>query len=324
MTAIIVINWNGFKDTIECLSSLRCCVNKDFFVIVCDNGSTDESVSQITDFCIKEKIPFDSLEKTDVKPTIQLQLAHVILYRLGENNGFSRGNNIGLKLASFFAPDNYLLLNNDTVVEPDFLVKLVDFQRRSPEVKVLTPLIHYFYDKRVIWNGGGNMYWGFRLYHFADKNESVVPKQESISCTYITGCALFFAPCVLKEDGSVFSESFFFGEEDFEFGLRMKQQKVRMACVLNSVIYHKVGGSRKSNEKKIGHTYIYYLNRLINVRHFLPKWQYYFYKPVLVLSAVRILRKVYNMNWKNVLSFIKRLSKVSKEFFLDIVRSELK
>ena len=330
MVAIILVNWNGYEDTIECLDSLQRCPQKDFFVVLCDNGSTNDSIKQITNHCEKKSIKCDFVQKDETKSNLSIEKGQVVLYALGENYGFSKGNNIGVKFASIYSPDYYLLLNNDTVVEPDFLVRLIDFQKNNSQIKVLTPLIHYYYDKSLIWNGGGNMYWGFRVYHFADKHVSVVPNKESISCTYITGCALFVVPELLDENQNLLSEQFFFGEEDFEFGLRMKKRKVKMACVLKSKIYHKVGGSRKSNDKKIGHTYIYYLNRIINVRHFLPKWQYPLYKFALFLSVVRILKKVYKMPSRSIVSFIKRLNNdskhmegVSKEFFLNTVKSEL-
>lgn len=329
MVAIIIVNWNGFEDTIECLNSLHECKETEFFVLLCDNGSTNDSVEKITKHCTN-KWPFNSVEVTDTKPDMELKNGHVILYKLGQNNGFSRGNNLGLHFASLFNPDFYLLLNNDTVVEPDFLTKLIDYQKSYPDEKVLTPLIHYFYDKTLIWNGGGNIYWGFRKYHYTNKHESTVPNKESISCTFITGCALFFVPELLDTNHDLLSERFFFGEEDVEFSLRMKKNKVKMACVLKSVIYHKVGGSRKSNNKKFGFTYIHYLNRLINVRHYMPKWQYPIYKIVLFADIFRILKKVYDMQVNDIISFIKKLNKdsinmegVSKSFFLETVNSEL-
>lgn len=330
MVAIILVNWNGYNDTIECLDSLQKCTEKNFFVVVCDNGSTNDSIVHIMNYCNSKCIKCDCVQKTDNKPVISLEGGQVILYNLGENNGFSRGNNLGIKFASMFNPDYYLLLNNDTIVEPDFLSLLVNFQKKNSQYKVLTPLIHYFYDKKLIWNGGGNMYWGFRIYHFADQHESVVPDKESISCTYITGCALFFVPELLDENNCLLSERFFYGEEDFEFGLRMKKRKIKMACVLKSIIYHKVGGSRKNNGKNVGFTYIHFLNRLINVRHFMPKWQYPFYKVALFLSVIRILIHFHHMSVSETLSFVKRLNNdsnkmdsVSKEVFLQAVKSEI-
>ena len=327
MVAVILVNWNGFEDTIACISSLRKCDDKDFFVVVCDNGSTNDSVSQITSYCQEHHLRFDTFEKTEsCRPNVTLTNGHILLYQLGDNYGFSKGNNIGIQFASFFHPEYYLLLNNDTEVEPDFLCRLIEFQRAHTQYKVLTPLIHYYYDKYLIWNGGGNIYWGFRKYHFADQNESVVPKQESIPCTFITGCALFFVPELLDEKQRLLTEKFFFGEEDFEFGLRMKKLKVKMACVLDSVIYHKVGGSRKSNANKIGYTYIYYLNRIINVRDYLPSWQFPFYELVFYASVARVLKIYYNFKWKRIVRFIKkmkidsnRMSGVSKDFFLHTI-----
>ena len=82
---------------------------------------------------------------------------------------------------------------------------------------------------------------------------------------FVTGCALFFYPELLDEQGHLLTERFFFGEEDFEFSMRMKEKKVPMACILDSVIYHKVGASGcKMNH--LGKVYLHYLNRFIDIR----------------------------------------------------------
>ena len=104
-----------------------------------------------------------------------------------------------------------------------------------------------------------------------------------------------------------------------------------MACVLNSKIYHKVGGSRSNDKTKTGHIYVHYLNRLIDVRNYMPQWQYPIYKRVLFLSVIRILKKAYSMPIDEIFSFIKKINNdskimdgVSKDYFLQTVKSELK
>lgn len=330
MVAIILINWNGQKDTIECLRSLETCDYKDFFVVVCDNGSSGNDIEIISNYCKDNNISYEIILKTGTPSVTTASKGQVFIYKLDENLGFSKGNNFGVQFASKFAPDYYLLLNNDTIVESDFLSLLVSFQKKNPQFKVLTPLIHYYYDKHLIWNGGGNIYWGFRIYNFADKHESVVPPKEFIQCTYITGCALFFVPELLDSDNRILTEKFFFGEEDFEFGLRMKRNNKRMACVLNSIIYHKVGGSRNNNKVKTGHTFIHYLNRMIDMKDYLPSWQFFFYRYALSLSVMRVLRKLYKMPWKEMFLFVNKLNResmkldgVSKDYFLMTVSKEL-
>ena len=199
-----MLNWNGADDTIECLKSLNRMTYDDYMVIVGDNGSHDESISLITDYCKSASNEFFTQtvrHETDIKPGRR----SVILYELKENNGFSRGNNLILQYAGRFKPDYYLLLNNDTVVEPDFLQRLVNYQESHPELKVLTPLIHYYFEKDYIWNAGGNINWGFRRYHYINKHVNAIKEKDFIPCTYITGCAMFFVPELLDEKNRIFT-----------------------------------------------------------------------------------------------------------------------
>ena len=254
MTAIIILNWNNANDTIHCLSSLTKAAG-EFCVYVVDNGSTDDSLQRINEWVENNR---------SIK---------VLVIPLDKNYGFAVGNNKGIAIASGSNPDSYLLLNNDTEVCPDFLVSLDDFAKKHPQYKVLTPLIHLFYDKEKIWNAGGRIKWGFRKYYYAGQKREDIKEKEFLNISFITGCALYFLPSVLNNKGEIFTERFFFGEEDFEFSLRMAKNNVPMACVLSSKIYHKVGTSIDA-KKLPGKTYIYYLNRFINVRKHYGKFFY--------------------------------------------------
>ena len=109
MTAIILVNWNGADDTVACLRSLQI-ADGDFFVVVADNASDDDSLQRISAFIDGN----NSYHK-------------VYLLPLDDNYGFAVGNNKAICFASRFAPDSYMLLNNDTEVEPDFLSRLMMF-----------------------------------------------------------------------------------------------------------------------------------------------------------------------------------------------------
>lgn len=245
MTAIIVLNWNGADDTLCCLDSLSK-AEGEFFVVVADNGSSDNSVQRIKEYI--------STSQLDIK-----------LLENGSNYGFAKGNNLALRYAAGFNPDNYILLNNDTEVAPDFLTGLEHFHVINPEYKVLTPRINLFYDKERIWNCGGRLFAGFRRYFFAGQHESKSIQKPYYRITFVTGCALYFTPDVLETDGTLLTERFFFGEEDFEFCIRMKKKRVKMACVTDSVIYHKVSASSKG-KNVVGTYYLHQLNRYIDIR----------------------------------------------------------
>ena len=106
---------------------------------------------------------------------------------------------------------------------------------------------------------------GFRKYRYAGCNESKVQGKKCLPISFVTGCALYFVPSVLQPDGTLFTERFFFGEEDFDFSMRMKQRGLKMACVMDSVIYHKVG-SAGNQMVKSGKVYLHLLNRYIDIR----------------------------------------------------------
>lgn len=272
MVAIIILNWNGAKDTLPCLDSLSK-AKGDFCIYVVDNGSTDDSLRRIETWAHEH--PETSMR----------------IIPLDRNYGFAKGNNMGIAVARCDSPDAYLLLNNDTEVEPDFLVRLLAFAELHPEYKVLTPLIFLHGDKERIWNAGGRFKWGKRRYFYSNCTSADIKEKDFISVTFATGCALYFTPSLLDNEGRLFTENFFFGEEDCELSIRMARQHVKMACVLDSRIYHKVG-SAIDPASIPGKLYIYYLNRLINVRQSYGLPFYYLFR----LISLPMFRRGLRMN----------------------------
>ena len=250
MTVIVLINWNGADDTIECLRSLDR-AQGDFMVVVADNGSLDDSLDRIG-----RVIPELSF-KTDLLP-------------LGRNWGFAVGNNRAIDYARVYNPDSYLLLNNDTVVEPDFLKKLQEYHSTHRFVKILGPLICYCSERRKIWSCGGELTFGSRRALLRNCSVDTLDATNPVKVSFISGCALFVDASLVGDDGHLLTERFFFGEEDFEFAHRMRRRGEKMAVIPDSVIYHKVSSSAKrmSSRATLGRDYIYYLGRLIVIREY--------------------------------------------------------
>lgn len=325
MVAILILNWNGWEDTIACLKSLSIMDFNDYFIILGDNGSDNDSKDRLAAYCKSNGKSAEWLP-LGTKTYKTIAAKDIILYDLKTNNGFAKGNNLMMKFAYKYSPDYYLLLNNDTEVKPDFLSKLVYYQKRNPQIKLLSPLIYYYEDKDRIWNAGGKIIWGVRKYFYSDHLAKNISVNEYLSCSFITGCALMFVPDILKGDHTLFTEAFFHGEEDFELSLRMKKKRVKMGCYTPSVIYHKVGRSSGSVGKKIGLTYCYYLNRFINLRHNLSFLSFYSFLCVYLPYVVRLLHK-------NNLSYIEsfrfyfkvvaeshKLDEVTHEKFMECVK----
>lgn len=272
MTAIVILNWNGADDTIRCLESLET-ARGAFFVVIADNGSTDDSVERIREYTAKSSLDIRLLE-------------------LDRNFGFACGNNKAIKYAAGNNADSYLILNNDTVVTPGFLTVLEEFMAANPKYSILTPRINYYYDRDIIWNCGGVLRMGFRKYRFAGCNESKVQGKKCLPISFVTGCALYFLPSVLQPDGTLFTERFFFGEEDFDFSMRMKQRGLNMACVTDSVIYHKVG-SAGNQMVKSGKVYLHLLNRYIDIRLNNGRLFFLLWRIATYFFTIRALKKAF-------------------------------
>lgn len=262
-TAIIILNWNGFDVLKECLESLMR-AKGDFFVVVADNASGDASVEKLCRWCESNSVAYKYVAEGREAGVVAGE-REVLVYSLTKNYGFAKGNNIAIKLAMQSAPERILLLNNDTEVEPCFLEKLEGFQKANPKYKILTPLIFFGSDRTRIWNAGGKLSFGFRKYYYAGKTRNDIKEHLYIPITFVTGCALYFSPENLNDDCKLLTERFFFGEEDFEFSMSMNRRRIDMACVLDSVVYHKVGASG-SNMFALGKVYLHYLNRFIDIR----------------------------------------------------------
>lgn len=322
MTAIIILNYNGFTDTIECLRSLSAVEYKDFVIVLVDNGSTDNSVEKISDFLKTSDFSVVSVSQRENLP-LNIAPNSCVFYTLKENFGFAKGNNLGIELVSSLKPTHYLCLNNDTVVQPNFLTVLHNFQRENPQCKVLTPQIRYFADKEKIWNCGGKLFAGMRKYFYADKAFSEIKETEFLPITFVTGCALFVS-ADLVQNNRLFTEKFFFGEEDFEFSMRMKRRRTQMACVLQSLIYHKVGSSTNA-VMSLNKCYVYYLNRFIDMRlthsvFYMFFWTR-FYRPYIrkVLKQRAIPSDKVDKFLKKLYAEYKILNGVSKSLFEEIM-----
>jgi GT2 family glycosyltransferase len=327
---IILLNWNGWEDTIECLESLRKVTYSRFKTVVVDNGSTDDSIEKISEWLNKQDSLFLEMNTDEMLFTSTEQevnsTVNFFLIKNSDNLGFAGGNNIGISFAEKKSADLVLLLNNDTTVEPDFLSKLIGIYDNGKHI-ALTPQIRYFDYPDTIWNCGGKLLWfGSKKYFFQQKNKAVLPKKEVLDVTFVTGCALLYD---YKKIGYL-SKDFFFGEEDYEFSLRVKKQGYKVGCVIDSVIYHKVSKSINVSSNTFGKVYIHYLNRFIDTKKYFsyPKWK--FIKVLNLLYILPMVKVRHRFNNRQIISLARllwqqsiKLNAVSKETFLNGIKRQV-
>lgn len=350
--AIIVLNWNGWADTIECLESIRRSTYREYQIIVVDNGSDDQSVEQIrkwasgslpvsSDFFDydpgSKPIPvliensYHSTGERDVRndgdESTKNSPDKIILIKIQENLGFAGGMNVGLRYVLKMNFDYVLLLNNDVVIKKDTLGNLLDVMRQHPEFPVATPNIYYYHQPDRIWNSGGRLtLTGDKRYYHLYKTG----KKNFKRITFTTGCALLIQTRILNRYG-LLTEDFFHGEEDYDFSLRMRKNKVKMMCVTDAVIYHKVGQtSAKLLDESLRLAFIHYLNRFVNQKKYYPRLYWRIWRLMALLYILPMLFFRYKQPVKSLIRLAHRLlqyskchEKVSKELVLKIKRAGL-
>lgn len=224
--AIVVVNWNRPLDTIECLESLSHITYGNYTVTLVDNGSDDGSPKQI-------RVAVPSVEVL-VNPS---------------NLGFAAGINVGIARALELDAAYVLLLNNDTVVNPDFLEPLVAICEEDHQVGVVGPTVYCFGTRRLFSSGG----WPRRFLPLLVRqvrpmvHEEDGPSGFPQEIAYVWGQAMLIRGEVFERIG-VFDPRFFMYYEDCDFCLRASQAGFRVFYVPQSRIWHKVEHSTRGSE----------------------------------------------------------------------------
>ncbi|MBZ5533475.1 MAG: glycosyltransferase family 2 protein [Acidobacteriia bacterium] len=214
--SIIILNWNSFAVTLDCLKSLRKLDYRNYEVVVVDNGSADSSADQLA-----EAAP------------------EILLVRNQVNLGFAAGCNVGMRNALSRGADYVLLLNNDTVVAPDFLSQMMRVAESDHRIGLLNPKI-YFFDPPARLNYAGGIHKRWRLFPkivgLRQRDDGSFDQLREV--TFLSGCALLAKAEVVRRIG-VFEEVYFHFYEDIEWSLRAVQAGYKGMYVPQAVIWHK-------------------------------------------------------------------------------------
>jgi GT2 family glycosyltransferase len=259
--SIIILNWNKWKDIIECLESLYQINYPNYDVIVVDNGSQDESVEMIKNYASGElSVQSDFFEyKKNNKPINIFEYSakelesllvinenfnnldsnnKLILIKNEVNSGFSDGNNLGINFSLQFLNSSYiLLLNNDTVVDKNFLNELVKFADTDRKVGIVGPMVNY-YD-----NPNKTAYIGHNVNlcngRISDPFKIDLNSPKYVQIDYVVGCGLLIKRCVVDDIG-LLDPNYFLYYEDVDWCLRARKQGYKIFYVSKSKIWHKI------------------------------------------------------------------------------------
>lgn len=232
---IVILNWNGKKDTAECLESIRnlTIFNFQFSIIVVDNGSTDGSV-----------------------PVIKKRFPEVEIVETGKNLGFAAGNNVGVKKAIEDGADFVLVLNNDTTVDKNLLLHFIEAADSHKDAGILSPMIYfsrgYEYHKeryskseqgKVIWYAGGVIDWGnINASNYGVDDTDIGQYGKIREIDFATGAAIFIRREVVERVG-MFNEKYFLYLEDADLSQRAIKAGRKIIFVPQAKVWHKVSQS---------------------------------------------------------------------------------
>lgn len=256
--ATILINYNGIKDTKECIRSLKKSTVSTKIIVV-DNASFNDEGSKL-----KEEFP------------------EIEVLILKDNIGFSGGNNAGIKWALEHDYQYICMLNNDTLVDDAMIEKLKEANDNN---SITTPLMYYYSHPDIIWYGGGYInYWtGNTKHRYLNKSFKKIRVED---CTFATGCCLFFNVEIIKKIG-LLDESYFMYCEDSEFSLRCKKNNIKITFVPNAKLWHKVGMSTGGGASYLS---TYYITR--NKLYYIKKYSNYFFKTAYWYTIFSVIIKM--------------------------------
>jgi len=238
---IIVLNWNGKRDTLECLTSLRAVTYPGARTIVVDNGSTDDSVAAIR----------DAFPDVEVMET-------------GKNLLFAGGNNVGVRRSLADGTDVIMLLNNDTTVDPGFVDALVNRLQSDASLGAVGAKILYHAAPSVIWYAGGEIsFWSGTMRHRGIRAGDDGTFDTAGPTDYATGCCLCGTRTAWEKTG-LLDESYAMYAEDADWCLRARRAGFAIGYEPAAKVYHKISVSAG------GHTSLFKLRKKFvgNLRFF--------------------------------------------------------
>ena len=304
---IILVNFNGWKDTVECLESVLRSDYPDFQVIVVDNASKDRSLEQIAAWargredaraanprlaglirppiekpvecsCYASEILSDSASLPPDDGNRPL-----ILISSGENRGFAAGNNIGISYALAKNDASFIwLLNNDTVIEAGTLTALVNkartYEKEGRKVGMIgAKLMYYDFPDRIQGVAGLYNKWFARSKHlgmFEEDRGQYDDENIALRMDYPIGASLF-VPVDFIRDVGLMCEDYFLYFEELDWAVRGRAKGWQLGYCWQARVFHKEGSSagadtRKPREKSAIADFHSIRNRIVFTKKFFP------------------------------------------------------
>ena len=263
---IILLNYNGWKDAVECLESVYKITYPNWELILVDNGSVDGSISKIKEWAAgkiqveskffeydAERKPIEYIEelfydeeeakvkvskKEEERDTL-LPHQKLSILRIEKNRGFTGGNNIGIEYILKGRKTGYiLLLSNDTVVDKKFLEELVKVGESDKKFGIVGAVNYYYDEPEKVWYAGGKInFWNGKVYKIDTGQNNMIKEADHLAAS----CFLIKKE-VIEKVGMLDHEYFAFWD-DADWCVRAHKAGYRVLCVPKAKIWHKVSST---------------------------------------------------------------------------------
>lgn len=323
--AIIILNWNGWEDTVECLESVYQIKYPNYQIILVDNASQDDSLQKIREYCqgkLKPELKFFNYQSSN-KPIkireyteeeinsskdIQNEFKsneELILIKNSYNHGFAKGNNIATIYALIKLKADYiLLLNNDTIVDPDFLTELIRITQKDNKIGIVGSKLLNAYNPEIIDSTGHVIKWG----RIVDRGHGEVDNGQYDDKKEIIGAmaaSALYRSKMLEEIG-LLDENYVTLCEDVDMSWRAHNNGWKSIFAPKSIVYHKRGRSitRKSIISKM--TILSLKNTVKTVQLYASPSQKFLYTFVLLKEGIFVLMgRILGRNDINISVYVK-------------------
>jgi GT2 family glycosyltransferase len=240
---VVMVNWNGWSNTLKSYESLAACNHKNWTVFVVDNASTDGSA-----LVIRKHLPDAALIESST------------------NLGFAGGCNLAISKIMELDLDYVFLLNNDGTVSADCLSRLVSASAALGDSAILGSVVRYWPSGELQYFGSRRSERSGRPHWYTEAADAALLNSELIKTDFVFGAALF-APTKLFRNIGLFDERFFLNFEEVDWCYRAAAEGIPRYVVTSSVIQHQ--GSASLGDKRAPlQTYFLSRNRLLfNDKH---------------------------------------------------------
>lgn len=305
---IIILNYNGYRDTCELLNCFFQIEEKNFNIILIDNCSTDSSIIEIDTYIAKNS-------------TLQERITFI---KNSENGGFAKGNNLGINFALKNHDFDYLwILNNDTIVEKNTFEILNNFFSKNinnfQNIGIYGNTLLYFYNKNKIQYSGGGYYKLWKTFPIARGANMTYSSNYDIELTpdydFVYGASMFITKKFIENVG-LMSEDYFIYFEELDWAIRAKKMGFKLGFIPKLKVYHKEGAtiSNNSTGKKVEpskiSTYYFFRNKLLFAKKYFKNTLIIIYLQFFIV----VLKKIFKMDTEYLKMIIYILRNPNKSY----------